>query len=139
MELMLVECFWLIDVGCVFEYISLINLALKLQHQLIILIYLLCQQYEYEIYYGSNMDQDLYWNDFFNRIVSLPYNSESNRVTIRTESELRRKNNIIDKPDIMIAGTAIANDLKLATLNVRHFERINGLELIIRNQSSTRK
>jgi len=87
---------------------------------------------EYEIYYGSNVDQDLYWDDFFNKIISLPYNSEANRVTTRIERDLRQKNRLIDKPDIMIAGTAIANNIKLATLNIKHFERIVGLELIKR-------
>ena len=87
---------------------------------------------EYEIYYGSNIDQDFYWDDFFNKIISLPYNSEANRVTTRIERDLRQKNRLIDKPDIMIAGTAIANNMKLATLNIKHFERIVGLELIIR-------
>jgi tRNA(fMet)-specific endonuclease VapC len=87
---------------------------------------------EYEIYYGSNADQDFYWNDFFNKIISLPYNSEANRATIRIERDLRQKNRLIDKPDIMIAGTAIANSLKLATLNIKHFERVIGLELIRR-------
>ena len=87
---------------------------------------------EYEIYYGSNVDQDLYWDNFFNKIISLPYNSEANRVTTRIERDLRQKNRLIDKPDIMIAGTAIANNIKLATLNIKHFERIAGLELIKR-------
>jgi len=32
----------------------------------------------------------------------------------------------------MIAGTAIANNIKLATLNTKHFERIVELELIKR-------
>ncbi len=87
---------------------------------------------EYEIYCGSNAEQDLYWDDFFNKIVSLPYNSEANRITTKIERELKRKNKTIDKPDIMIAGTAIANNMRLATLNVKHFERIEGLELIKR-------
>lgn len=87
---------------------------------------------EYEIYCGSNVDQDLYWDDFFNKIISLPYNSEANRATTRIERDLRQKNRSIDKPDIMIAGTAIANNIKLATLNLKHFECVVGLELIKR-------
>ena len=87
---------------------------------------------EYEIYSGRNAEQDIYWNDFFNKIVSLPYNSEANRVTTKIERELRRKNKTIDKPDLMIAGTALSNNLKLATLNLKHFELIDGLELIKR-------
>jgi tRNA(fMet)-specific endonuclease VapC len=87
---------------------------------------------EYEINYGSNADQDIFWDDFFRKIVSLPYNSEANRETIRIERELKRKNKTIDKPDLFIAGTALANNMKLATLNVKHFELIDGLELIKR-------
>ena len=80
---------------------------------------------EYEIYYGSNADQDLYWDEFFTKIISLPYDSDANRVTIGIERDLRRKNRLIDKPDLMIAGTAMANKLQLATLNMKHFERID--------------
>ncbi len=87
---------------------------------------------EYEIYCGSNIEQDLFWDNFFNKIVTLPYNSEANRVTITIERDLKGKNKSIDIPDLMIAGTAIANNMKLATLNVKHFERIGGLELIKR-------
>jgi tRNA(fMet)-specific endonuclease VapC len=77
---------------------------------------------EYEVYSGSNAEQDIYWDDFFNKIISLPYNSEVNRVTTRMERELKRKNKPIDKPDLMIAATAIANSMRLATLNIIHFE-----------------
>lgn len=87
---------------------------------------------EYEIYCGSNVEQDKYWDEFFNKIVSLPFNSEAIRVTTKIERVLRQKNRSIDKPDLMIAGTAMANGMKLATLNVKHFDRIAGLELIKR-------
>jgi tRNA(fMet)-specific endonuclease VapC len=87
---------------------------------------------EYEIYCGSNADQDQYWDDFFNKVLPLPYNSEANRITIKIERELKQKNKKVDKPDLMIAGTAIANNMRLATLNVKHFELIAGLELITR-------
>jgi len=33
-------------------------------------------------------------------------------------------------PDIMIAGTALQNNMPLATLNRKHFERISGLKII---------
>jgi predicted nucleic acid-binding protein len=92
---------------------------------------------EYEIYSGSNAEQDKYWDIFFGKIISLPYNSEANRITTRIERELRLKNKTIDKPDIMIAGTAIVNNMKLATLNEKHFERIEGLELIKRKKNLT--
>lgn len=39
---------------------------------------------------------------------------------------------MIEIPDILIAGTAIANNLELASLNVNHFNRVEGLQLIQR-------
>ena len=43
---------------------------------------------------------------------------------------LKKQNKIIDHFDILIAATAIVNDLPLATLNRHHFERIQDLRLV---------
>ena len=43
---------------------------------------------------------------------------------------LKQRNQLIDYRDIFIAATAKNHHLKLATLNVNHFERIEGLILI---------
>ena len=40
---------------------------------------------EYEIYYGSNIEQDIYWDKFFDKIVSLPFNSDAIRVATKIE------------------------------------------------------
>jgi tRNA(fMet)-specific endonuclease VapC len=85
---------------------------------------------EYEIYSGSNKEQDIFWDQFFSKIISLPFNSEANRQAIKIERDLNLRNKGIDKPDILIAGTVIANKMKFATLNLKHFERIQGLEII---------
>ena len=42
---------------------------------------------------------------------------------------LKRKSCLIEMEDIMIAATAIAHGLPLATLNRKHFELIEGLIL----------
>ena len=42
---------------------------------------------------------------------------------------LKRENKLIDFRDIFIAATCIANNLPLATLNQKHFQRIEDLEL----------
>jgi tRNA(fMet)-specific endonuclease VapC len=46
---------------------------------------------------------------------------------------LKKDSKLIEIPDILIAATAQANQLKLATLNKKHFERINSLEIVIKN------
>ena len=43
---------------------------------------------------------------------------------------LKSKNQLIDFRDLFIAATAITNNMPLATLNVKHFERVEELELL---------
>ena len=38
---------------------------------------------------------------------------------------------LIESEDWLIAATALANQMKLATGNVKHFNRIDGLELVV--------
>ena len=44
--------------------------------------------------------------------------------------DLKRKNCLIDMADLMIAATAVVRKIPLATLNQKHFERIEGLILV---------
>ncbi|WP_421825877.1 type II toxin-antitoxin system VapC family toxin [Larkinella sp.] len=44
-------------------------------------------------------------------------------------AELRKQGQIIGHNDVLIAGTAIVNDLVLVTNNVNHFGRIPGLSV----------
>ncbi|MCK4663495.1 MAG: type II toxin-antitoxin system VapC family toxin [Bacteroidales bacterium] len=85
---------------------------------------------EYEIYIGSNSEQDKFWNDFFGQLTILAYDSKVNRTAIQIERELKKKRKQIDIPDLMIAATARTYNLKLATLNSKHFEIIDNLKLI---------
>ena len=85
---------------------------------------------EYEIYIGSNIEQDKYWDDFFSKVISIPYSSVVNKQAIKIDRQLKAISKQIDTPDLMIAASAMVNGLKLATLNPKHFERIDGLEVI---------
>jgi len=60
----------------------------------------------------------------------LSFNSHVADVASDIAKKLRTKNKIIEFRDIFIAATAIANDMPLSTLNIKHFERIDDLELI---------
>ena len=42
---------------------------------------------------------------------------------------LRRQGQLLPAPDLLIAATALAYDLTLVTLNLRHFQRVPGLRL----------
>jgi tRNA(fMet)-specific endonuclease VapC len=43
---------------------------------------------------------------------------------------LKQKGQLIEAEDLFIGATALHNQLKLATGNLRHFERIVGLEFV---------
>jgi tRNA(fMet)-specific endonuclease VapC len=44
--------------------------------------------------------------------------------------DLKTKNQLIALPDLLIAATAVAYQLPLATLNIKHFQRIQRLNCI---------
>jgi tRNA(fMet)-specific endonuclease VapC len=61
-----------------------------------------------------------------NRVLPLSIREASKAAEIF--AELRREGIAIGHNDIMIAATAIENDLKLITNNDRHFKHVPGLE-----------
>jgi predicted nucleic acid-binding protein len=88
----------------------------------------------YEIYVGSNEEQDLFWDHFFESITVLPFDTKVNEQAVRIYRELKENRKLIEIPDLLIGATAMAHSLKLATLNKKHFSRIKGLELISKDQ-----
>lgn len=86
---------------------------------------------EYEIYSGSNPEQDKYWDDFFRLILVFPFDSDVNKIAVKESRALKVKNKSIEIPDLLIGATALKHKLKLATLNKKHFERLEDLELIV--------
>ena len=85
---------------------------------------------EYELFIGNSQEKNIFWNDFFSRVVVLPFDTEAVKHAVEIYKQLKQENNLIDIPDIMIAGTVLQNNMPLATLNKKHFERINGLTII---------
>ena len=85
---------------------------------------------EYELYLGNSQEQNIFWNDFFSQITVLPFDTYVVKQAVAIYKQLKQQNMLIDIPDIIIAGTAMQNNVPLATLNRKHFERINGLETI---------
>ena len=85
---------------------------------------------EYELCLGNSEEQNIFWNDFFSRVIILPFDTKVVKHAVEIYKQLKQQNNLIGVPDIMIAGTALQNNTPLATLNRKHFERINGLTII---------
>ncbi len=85
---------------------------------------------EYEILIGANTAQNEYWKGFFDRVTILPFDKMASDIAIEVTKHLKEKNKLIEIPDIFIGATALSRNMKIATLNKKHFERIPGLGII---------
>jgi predicted nucleic acid-binding protein len=85
---------------------------------------------QYEILNGSNEHQEIFWEGIFQTVKKLPFTEAEAKEASNIYRELKSKGNLIAVPDILIAATAKANALKLATLNQKDFIRILGLVLV---------
>lgn len=63
-------------------------------------------------------------------VFILPLNAETAKNAGFIYQDLRRSGNMIEVTDILIAATALANDLPVKTLNVGHFQRISELVVL---------
>ena len=59
----------------------------------------------------------------------LPLDKAAVQKAAEVYAALRRQGNLISEGDILIAGTALANDCVLVTNNVNHFARVPGLQV----------
>ncbi|WP_188503911.1 type II toxin-antitoxin system VapC family toxin [Parapedobacter pyrenivorans] len=85
---------------------------------------------EYEIMVGTKTDQEEFWKKFFDKVTILPFNKSVNDWAVSITKQLKSSNKLIEVPDIFIAATAKAHNLPLATLNLKHFERIKDLAIV---------
>ncbi len=86
---------------------------------------------EFELFCGATDErkrQDL--QDILPLCQMLPLTSDIARQAGTVYQHLKQKNEIIDIQDILIAATAMTNELPVMTLNTEHFRRIDGLSLL---------
>jgi tRNA(fMet)-specific endonuclease VapC len=60
----------------------------------------------------------------------LPFTEEIARRAALLDADLIRRNLQIGIKDTFIAATCLVHDLPLLTVNIRHFDRIKGLEIV---------
>ncbi len=84
----------------------------------------------YELYRGDNSDEDIFWANFFLQITMLDFTIKAAMQAGKIYKDLKSKGMMIDIEDILIGAVALSNNLKLATENRNHFDRIQGLEII---------
>jgi len=85
----------------------------------------------YEIGIGNRtIVQSEYWNKLKQNLEILPFDESCSEIAKEIYLNLLNQNKIIDIADILIGSTALNYNLPIATLNVKHFSRIEGLKVI---------
>ncbi|MDB5156660.1 MAG: type toxin-antitoxin system VapC family toxin [Mucilaginibacter sp.] len=85
---------------------------------------------EYEIYSGATESQLNFWEQILKYTQVLALDQSTVKVAVSINSDLKQKRKQIDIADLFIAATSIANDLPFATLNRKHFDRIDRLRIV---------
>lgn len=85
---------------------------------------------EFEIYNGATPQQIPFWTELLTEVVVLPFDSKAAHIAVEVQRDLKRQRKSIEKADLFIAATAIANNLPLDTLNRKHFDKIGQLTLL---------
>ncbi|MCX6325760.1 MAG: type II toxin-antitoxin system VapC family toxin [Bacteroidia bacterium] len=84
----------------------------------------------YEIGIGNRKSHAEYWELLSENLRIIPFDKACSNSAVSIYLELLKGNKMIDFADILIGSTAVAYNIPIATLNVKHFERIAGLEII---------
>ena len=85
---------------------------------------------KYEIYSGATQNQLLFWDSLLKAITIIPLDEVAVDAAVIINTALRKKRKQIDMADLFIAASAVAHGLSLATLNRKHFDRIDALNNI---------
>ena len=85
---------------------------------------------KYEIYSGATPTQLAFWDSILQAITVMPLDEPSVDTAVILNNLLKKKRKQIDLADLFIAATAVAHNMSLATLNKKHFDRIETLMLI---------
>ena len=85
---------------------------------------------KYEIYSGATASQLLFWDKILENIKVLSFDETTVNTAVSINTNLKKKRKQIDIADLFIAATAVNKNLPIATLNKKHFDRIEGLLLM---------
>ncbi|CAN5698464.1 type II toxin-antitoxin system VapC family toxin [soil metagenome] len=91
---------------------------------------------EFEVFNGATETHKKFWEGMLTRLIILNFDSKAAREAAKIVSQLKSKRKTIDKPDLFIAATAVANGLTLDTFNIKHFIHIDSLELLTNKNGS---
>ena len=85
---------------------------------------------KYEIYSGATTSQLTFWDSVLQIITVIPFDENTVDIAVDINNDLKRKRKQIDIADLFIAATALLYDIPFATLNKKHFSRIDKLNVL---------
>jgi tRNA(fMet)-specific endonuclease VapC len=85
--------------------------------------------YEGILYGRDQPAHESVFTQFLRGVDVLPINRRIAKRYAKLAGELRAAGQMIDQPDLFIASTALCNNLTLLTRNLRHFQRVPGLQI----------
>jgi tRNA(fMet)-specific endonuclease VapC len=85
---------------------------------------------EFENHIGTTPDQTDYWEDFLFKTQILAFDKDVARAAVDIGKSLKKQSKPTSMADLFIAATAMQYSLPLATLHVKHFERIEELQML---------
>lgn len=88
---------------------------------------------EFEVYIGATPTQLNFWIELLSEVLVLPFDSNAAHIAVEIQGDLKKLSKTIEKADLFIAATSVANGLTLDTLNRKHFDKIKRLTLLDAN------
>ena len=85
---------------------------------------------KHELYSGATQSQIAFWDSILASISIISFDESCVDTAVQINAVLKQKRKQIDLADLFIAATAIASNLPIATLNKKHFDRIDGLSIV---------
>ncbi len=85
----------------------------------------------YEFRNGMTPTNQYLCEQLLDSMTILPFDDNTARAASTIYRTLKTQHTLIDIADILIAATSVAQKIPLATLNVRHFQQIAGVVLVV--------
>lgn len=85
----------------------------------------------FEILRGSTESQVSFWNELFSNFQTYEFDFESAKLASEIDQRLKKKGKQIAIPDLFIASITIKENIPLATLNRKDFERIDLVRFVV--------
>lgn len=119
----------LIDTSILIEHLRKVNKNKSTFYQLsqrFECIISVITQYEFEI--GITPKNHQFSKALLSNVEIIDFDIHCKNTALEIHHHLKSQNQLIPPPDIFIAATAIAHDLPLCSLNIKHFQNIPNLQ-----------